>query len=96
LFVPVALVVLVAVLTVALVAIVAYKYWHDRNARGGWRIGAAGRYQRVVEMGDASSVLGAAAAAAAAAAVGAGRDGAVGAGTGGGGGSAGYQSRGVA
>ena len=90
---PVALVVLVAVLAVALVAIVAYKYLHDRNARGGWRIGAAGRYQRVVEMGDASSVLGAAAAAAGA---GAGRDGAVGAGTGGGGGSAGYQSRGVA
>jgi len=87
----------VAVLAVALVAIVAYKYLHDRNARGGWRIGAAGRYQRVVEMGGATAVLGAAAAAAAAAAVaGAGRDGVAGAGTGCGAGSAGYQSRGVA
>ena len=90
---PVALVVLVAVLAVALVAIVAYKYWHDRNARGGWRIGAAGRYQRVVEMGDGSSVLGAGAGAAGA---GGGGDGAAGAGTGSGAGSAGYQSRGVA
>ena len=29
----------VAALGAALVAIVAYKYAHDRNARGGWRIG---------------------------------------------------------
>ena len=28
-----------AALGAALVAIVAYKYAHDRNARGGWRIG---------------------------------------------------------
>ena len=82
---PLALVLLVLLLCLALVAIVAYKYLHDRNARGGWRIGAAGRYQRVVEMPSPAVAAGAVAGAVAGAA--SGRD-AVG--------GEGYQARGVA
>ena len=55
-FVPVALLLLLGVLAAALAAIVTYKYMHDRNARGGWRIGAMGRYTKVVEMPDRSTV----------------------------------------
>ena len=57
-FVPVALLLLLGVLATALAAIVTYKYLHDRNARGGWRIGAMGRYTKVVEMPDRNTVRG--------------------------------------
>ena len=57
-FIPVALLLLLGILAAALAMIVAYKYLHDRNARGGWRIGAMGRYTKVVEMPDRNTVSG--------------------------------------
>jgi biopolymer transport protein ExbB/TolQ len=41
---------LVAGLAAALVAVVIYKYYHDRGSRGGWRIFAMGRYAKITEM----------------------------------------------
>jgi hypothetical protein len=48
--VPAELLVLACALMLGLAAIVAYKVVHDKDVRGGWRLGAMGRYMRVVEM----------------------------------------------
>jgi len=49
-FVPFSLILIVAGLTASLIAVVVYKYYHDKGSRGGWRIGAMGRYAKITEI----------------------------------------------